>query len=44
MELQEALGGLPRRFPGIHLGVPETQLRFKQGLAVRSLEALQVSW
>jgi cytochrome P450 len=44
MELQEALGGLLRRMPGIHVTVEQTQLNFKQGLVVRSLEALPVSW
>ena len=44
MELQEALGGLLRRLPGLRLAVPEERLRFKPGLVVRSLESLPVTW
>ncbi|WP_329008118.1 cytochrome P450 [Micromonospora rifamycinica] len=44
MELQEALGALLRRLPGLRLAVPEEELRFKPGLVVRSLETLPVSW
>lgn len=44
MELQEALGGLLRRMPHIRLAVPETELRFKPGMVVRSLETLPVTW
>jgi cytochrome P450 len=44
MELQEALGALLRRLPGLRLDVPESQLRFKPGLVVRSLESLPVTW
>ena len=44
MELQEALGALLRRLPGIRPAVPEEQLRFKPGLVVRSLESLPVTW
>ncbi|MGX4655671.1 cytochrome P450 [Micromonospora sp. SCSIO 07396] len=44
MELQEALGALLRRLPGLRLAVPEEELRFKPGLVVRSLEALPVTW
>jgi cytochrome P450 len=44
MELQEALGALLRRLPGLRLAVPESQLRFKPGLVVRSLESLPVTW
>ncbi|MEV5447458.1 cytochrome P450, partial [Streptomyces sp. NPDC052644] len=43
MELQEALGALLRRLPGLRLAVPEEELRFKPGLVVRSLEALPVT-
>src|SRR6185312_7337103 len=35
MELQEALGALLRRLPGLRLAVPESELQFKQGLVVR---------
>ncbi|MFJ1539047.1 cytochrome P450 [Micromonospora chalcea] len=44
MELQEALGGLLRRLPGLRLAVDESQLRFRPGLVVRSLESLPVTW
>jgi len=44
MELQEALGALLRRLPDLHLAVPESQLRFKPGLVVRTLESLPVAW
>jgi cytochrome P450 len=44
MELQEALGALLRRLPGLRLAVPEEELRFKPGLVVRSLESLPVAW
>jgi cytochrome P450 len=44
MELQEALGALLRRLPGLRLAVPESELRFKPGLVVRSLELLPVTW
>jgi len=44
MELQEALGGLLRRLPGLRLAVPESELRFKPGLVVRSLESMPVTW
>ncbi|WP_089157739.1 cytochrome P450 [Micromonospora sp. NBS 11-29] len=44
MELQEALGALLRRLPGLRLAVDEAELRFKPGLVVRSLESLPVTW
>jgi cytochrome P450 len=44
MELQEALGALLRRLPGLRPAVPESELRFKPGLVVRSLESLPVTW
>lgn len=44
MELQEALGGLLRRLPGLRPAVPEAELRFKPGLVVHSLETLPVTW
>lgn len=43
MELQEALRGL-LQLPGLRLAVPESELRFKPGLVVRSLDALPVTW
>jgi cytochrome P450 len=44
MELQEALSGLLRRLPGLHIAVPDSQLTFKSGMIVRSLETLPVTW
>ncbi|MDG4800265.1 cytochrome P450 [Micromonospora sp. WMMD980] len=44
MELQEALGALLRRLPGLRLAVDESALRFRPGLVVRSLESLPVTW
>lgn len=44
MELQEALRGLLGRFPGLRVAVPESELRFKTGMIVRSLVALPVTW
>ena len=44
MELQEALAGLLRRFPGIRVAVPESQLHFKEGMVLRSLHSLPVTW
>ncbi|GAB2931502.1 cytochrome P450 [Micromonospora polyrhachis] len=44
MELQEALRGLLTRLPGLRVAVPEDELRFKPGLAVRCLAALPVTW
>lgn len=44
MELQEALSGLLRRLPGLHIAVPDSQLKFKSGMIVRSLETLPVTW
>ncbi|MGW4466177.1 cytochrome P450 [Micromonospora sp. NPDC004704] len=44
MELQEALGGLLRRFPNLRIAVPTDELRFRQGMAVRTLETLPITW
>ncbi|MDG6108977.1 cytochrome P450 [Dactylosporangium aurantiacum] len=44
MELQEALRGLFTRLPGLRVAVPDGELRFKQGMIVRSVEALPVTW
>jgi cytochrome P450 len=44
MELQEALGGLLRRLPNLRLAVPESELRLKPGLVVRSFRELPVTW
>jgi hypothetical protein len=44
MELQEALGGLIRRMPNLRVAVPDSELQFKQGQLIRSLESLPVIW
>jgi cytochrome P450 len=44
MELQEALRGLLRRIPDVRVAVPESELRFKAGMVLRSLEALPITW
>ncbi|GIH04038.1 cytochrome P450 [Rhizocola hellebori] len=44
MELQEALSGLLRHLPGLQIAVPDSQLRFKSGMILRSLETLPVTW
>ncbi|MEV0609885.1 cytochrome P450 [Polymorphospora rubra] len=44
MELQEVLGALLRRMPGLRIAVAEEELRFRFGMAVRSLETLPVTW
>jgi cytochrome P450 len=44
MELQEALHGLFTRLPGLQIAVPDSELHFKQGMIVRSVEALPVTW
>jgi cytochrome P450 len=44
MELQESLGALLRRLPGLRIAVPEAHLRFKPGLVVNSLIELPVTW
>jgi cytochrome P450 len=44
VELQEALSGLLRRLPGLRIAVPDSQLRFKPGMILRSLQTLPVTW
>ncbi|GIF66387.1 cytochrome P450 [Asanoa ishikariensis] len=44
MELQEALRGLLRHLPGLRIAVPDSELRFKTGMIVRSLQTLPVTW
>ena len=44
VELQEALRGLVTRLPGLALAVPPADLRFKQGMAIRNLRALPITW
>ena len=44
MDLQVAMTALLDRFPGLHLTVPEDQVRWKTGMAVRGPVALPVGW
>lgn len=44
MELQEALRGLLRHMPYLRVAVPDSQLRFKRGMTIRSIEKLPVTW
>ncbi|MFG2007224.1 cytochrome P450 [Spirillospora sp. NPDC048911] len=44
LELQVALGALLARFPTLRVAVPEPELRWKQGLSVRGLHRLPVTW
>ncbi|CAM5297456.1 cytochrome P450 [Streptomyces abikoensis] len=44
MQLQVAIGALARRVEGLRLAVPEEELSWKQGLVVRWLDALPVTW
>jgi cytochrome P450 len=44
LELQEALGGLLRRMPNLRVVVPDSELPFKPGMLIRSLESLPVTW
>ncbi len=44
LELQEAFRGLLARVPGIRLAGPATELRFKQGMAIHSLQELPIRW
>ena len=44
MELQEALRGLLGRMPRMEFAVPVDELTFKNGMVVRSLQALPVRW
>ncbi|MFC6929514.1 cytochrome P450 [Actinomadura yumaensis] len=44
LELTAALGGLLRRVPALRLAVREDELRWKEGLAVRGLRELPVTW
>lgn len=44
MELQEALRGILRHVPDLRVAVPASELRFKHGMTLRSLETLPVTW
>ncbi|WP_058047773.1 cytochrome P450 [Streptomyces roseifaciens] len=44
MQLQVAIAALARRVEGLRLAVPEEELSWKQGMVVRWLDALPVTW
>ncbi|MEU2768352.1 cytochrome P450 [Streptomyces diastaticus] len=44
LELQIGIATLLRRFPGLRLAVPETELPWKKNVVIHSLEALPVAW
>ncbi|WP_018348965.1 cytochrome P450 [Longispora albida] len=44
MELQEALRGLLTELPDLRVAVPDSELRFKPTMIVRSVEELPVVW
>jgi cytochrome P450 len=44
LELQQAFLGLIGRMRGLRLAVPASELKFKPGMAIRSLRELPVSW
>ena len=44
LDIQTALTALLQRFPGLRLAVPEPELEWKSGMAVRGLAALPIAW
>ncbi|QUQ64533.1 hypothetical protein [Kutzneria sp. CA-103260] len=44
MHIQIALAALLARFPDLRLAVPETEVVWKSGLAVRGPVALPITW
>ena len=44
VELEEALGALLPGLPGLELGVPERELRWREGSFIRGLTTLPVRW
>ena len=44
MELQEAVGGLLREFPDLHLAVPAEDVEWRTGALVRGPQALPLAW
>ncbi|MEJ3653046.1 cytochrome P450 [Actinomycetes bacterium KLBMP 9759] len=44
MELQEALAGIARWMPGVRLAVPESEIAFVDGLVVRQVQTLPLTW
>jgi cytochrome P450 len=44
MELQEAIGGLLREFPGLRLAVPAEDVEWRKGTLVRGPLTLPLTW
>jgi len=44
IEMQEAFRGLLSRLPGLRLATPADQLRYKEKMAIQSIEELPVTW
>ena len=44
LQMQEVLRSITSRLPGLTLALPEGQLRWREGLVVRELESLPVTW
>ncbi len=44
MDIQTALTALLERFPGLRLAVPEADLQWKSGMAIRGPVALPIAW
>ncbi|HEV2371210.1 MAG TPA: cytochrome P450 [Streptosporangiaceae bacterium] len=44
LDIQTALTALLQRFPDLRLAVPESELEWKSGMAVRGLAALPTAW
>lgn len=44
VELQVGIAALLRRFPGLRLAVPETELTWRNGVVILSLAALPIAW
>jgi cytochrome P450 len=44
MELQESLGGIARRMPGVRMAIAEEDVKLVDGLVVRQVQALPLTW
>nr|WP_272925730.1 cytochrome P450 [Streptomyces sp. SID3212] len=44
LEMRIVLSTLVRRFPGLRLAVPESELPWKRNVVIHSLEALPIAW
>lgn len=44
MELQEALAGIVRWMPNVRMAIPESQVRLVEGLVVRQVAELPLTW